>query len=452
MTNFNYTCNEDAFITDAMIIIEKNKSGTVFVLNSDQVVIGSATDGDIRRYIISGGSYNDRVVCCMNRDFVFLYQWESRERLLKFVDRNVLMVPILSKEGALLDIFRNDVPTAQAEKKVLVRSIAPARISLSGGGSDLTYYFYEHKGAVLNFSIAMYSRATLRIRSNQVISINSADLGLHQHFNSLDDLLAEEGELKLFAAIAKAVNPKFGFELHISSDFEVGTGLGGSAAVTAAILGCFNELRTDKWSSYELAEIAYQVERHFLGISGGWQDQYAAVFGGCNFMEFEQNDNIIQPLRIAETTLRELENSLILCNTGSTRASHDLHIDQRQSILAQNNKKHIKSSIAIAYMIRNLLLRGNVKAVGKKMHESWLEKRKFSDSISSKEIDDLYSGALKNGASGGKLLGAGGGGYFLFFVEPLSRNNLIKYLDTKGLCFHAVQFDRHGTVSWVVRD
>lgn len=177
----------------------------------------------------------------------------------------------------------------------------------------MTHYFSsEEGGAVINTTISLYSHATLRIREDEQVTVHSLDLGETLQADDLPSALVADGRFRLIQALLRAINPDFGFELFLHSDFPMNSGLGGSAAVSAAVLGCFNQFRRDQWDPYELAEIAFQAERHYLGIAGGWQDQYATVFGGFNFMEFRMDQNIVHPLRIHPDTLLELEECLIL--------------------------------------------------------------------------------------------------------------------------------------------
>jgi D-glycero-alpha-D-manno-heptose-7-phosphate kinase len=260
-------------------------------------------------------------------------------------------------------------------------------------------------------------------------------------------------DFKLIIALLAVVKPVFGFNLFINSDFPVSSGLGGSAVVLSAILGCFNQLRVDQWGRHELAELAFQAERIYLGVAGGWQDQYATVFGGFNFIEFRMKENVVNPLRIEQNVILELEESLVLCDTGVSHNSGEIHNDQRHQILnSDKGVDQINAVVELSYKIRNQLLRGKLIDFGKSLHESWIIKKKFSNLITNSDIDAIYEGALANGAIGGKLLGAGGGGFFLFFVTPFKRLTLIDYLQRKKLKVMPFRFESDGLTSWSVRE
>jgi D-glycero-alpha-D-manno-heptose-7-phosphate kinase len=228
--------------------------------------------------------------------------------------------------------------------------------------------------------------------------------------------------------------------------------LGGSAVVSAAILGCFNQFRRDQWDLHELAEIAYQAERHYLDVAGGWQDQYATVFGGFNFMEFRMDQNIVHPLRIHPDTLLELEECLILCDTGTTHDSGDIHQDQRQQMATAHVRDMVEINVRLSYEMRNDLLRGRLLQFGQSLDKAWQFKRQFSDKISSSHLDQIYADAKAHGAIGGKLLGAGGGGFFLFYASPFRKHELMTHLEAAGLKIRPFRFEPQGLQAWTVRE
>ena len=383
---------------------------------------------------------------------MFFVKLELQEKLLLKCDAHVAVIPIINNDGKLEDVASRKHYPITKEDKIYAQSRAPVRISFGGGGSDLTHYFSKEHGAVINTAISIYSHATLKKRDDNKIFIESADLKKTLTADSLDDALKQEGQFGLILSVIRLINPAFGFELFIYSDFPMKSGLGGSATIAAAILGCFNQFRIDPWDQYEMAELAFQAERLDLGIAGGWQDQYASVFGGFNFLEFKKDQNIVHPLRIPRDTLLQLEESLILCNTETIHESGDIHSDQKNSM--QNNKiaKLVKSNVDLCYKIRNQLLKGQLNDFGLSLNEAWQTKRKLSSKISSPKLDQIYDNAISNGAVGGKLLGAGGGGYFLFYVEIEKRTSLTEHLLSAGLTPTSFRFESEGLLGWRVRE
>ncbi|HEY5802027.1 MAG TPA: sugar kinase, partial [Burkholderiaceae bacterium] len=277
----------------ALAQIDANGNGIIFATDGAGRVTGLATDGDIRRRLLAGATLDDPIASCLNQDFVWADKATPRELLLKQLDHRIRVIPLLDAERRLTGIVSRDHFPVQTERRTYARARAPARISFGGGGSDLTHYFSGEGGAVINTTVSVYSHATLRISGDEQVRIHSRDLNASLHAPDLRTALAQPGPFGLIQALLKVVQPDFGFELFLHSDFPLKSGLGGSAVVSAAVLGCFNEFRRDRWDLHELAELAFQAERLYLGVAGGWQDQYASVFGGFNFMEFRMEQNIV---------------------------------------------------------------------------------------------------------------------------------------------------------------
>jgi len=453
MNSNNYTININFSIKDALKKIDSNKLGIIFIVNDQNKVIGCASDGDIRTNLINGVALTDKIDLCVNNNFVHCFEDTDRENIIKLFDSDVNAIPQLNKKNELITVLTpKDFPLTD-EQNIIARSKSPVRISFGGGGSDLTHYFTQNSGgAVVNSTISLYTHATLIKNDNKKIVIHSEDLGITLEEDDLKSALEKKGDLGLIMSIIELINPKFGFELHIRSDFPVGSGLGGSAVVMSAIIGCFNEFRIDKWNNYEMAEMAYQAERLSFNISGGWQDQYATVFGGVNFMEFRKNRNLIHPLKIDNDILLELKENLILCDTCSTHVSSDIHKDQKKQLIDQKSiNKLVSTNVDLTYEIRDSLLRGDLSGIGKYLDKAWTHKRKYSSKISNERLDNIYNTALKYGALGGKLLGAGGGGFFIFYCDPTKSRTLKRKLELLNTKIVNFEFEQNGLVSWKVR-
>ena len=447
-----YVIDENASIKSALSKIDKNNHGLIFAQSNTGKIVGLATDGDIRRALLRGVTLEDSVSNCMNREFVWETTDTPREQLIKRLDGHVHFIPILDRLGSLSSIITKDYLPLEDEKAVYIRSRAPVRISFGGGGSDLTHYFENSSGAVINTAVSIYSHGAMRVRDDGKIIINSLDLGETLTANSLEEALIKKGPFGLIQSLMHVVQPKYGFELSLNSDFPLGSGLGGSATLSAVVLGCFNMLRKDKWNQHELAEIAFQAERLHLGIAGGWQDQYAAVFGGFNFIEFHPEENIVSPIRLQSDIALELEESLVLCDTGIAHHSGNIHVDQKQTMDSVSVQKLVKKNVELTFSIRKHLLKGDLVRFGECLDKAWRLKRNFSSMISNDYIDAIYEGALENGALGGKLLGAGGGGFFIFYVPPFKKNALITHLKTKNLTIQPFYFDPDGLKTWTSRE
>ena len=448
----NFTIEETSSLREALEQIDANKSGFILGTDACGVVLGIATDGDIRRQMLMGATLDNPVRICLNRQFKWAEENTPRELLLKRLDQVIHTIPILNKAKHLVGIVdRNNFPVL-IEEAVYARARAPVRVSFGGGGSDLTHFFSSNGGAVINTTISLYSHATLRIRRDQEIHIISRDLGETLEVDDLAEALLPQGRFGLIQALLKTIQPEFGFDLDLHSDFPMNSGLGGSAVMSAAVLGCFNQFRRDQWDLHELAELAFQAERLSLNVSGGWQDQYATVFGGFNFMEFRMEQNLVHPLRVPVNTMLELEESLVICDTGIAHDSGSIHDDQRDQRNSCNIQDLVKANVQLTYQLRDHLLRGRLLAFGQLLGKAWQLKRKFSKQISNAHLDDIYSYALAHGAIGGKLMGAGGGGFFLFYVTPFCKHELLGALEARGLSVSPFRFDLEGLRAWTVRE
>jgi D-glycero-alpha-D-manno-heptose-7-phosphate kinase len=448
----NFFIEKSKSIKTALEKIDLNGQGIICILNKSNKVLGIATDGDIRRKIINGISIDEPIEQCLNNNFTYVYNDEPRESLLKLLDNGIRAIPILDKDHNLLDVAsRNNLPIDK-NKINFARAKAPVRISFGGGGSDLTHFFSKYNGAVINATISIYSHAVLRKRNDGSIRIKSWDLNEEINEKNLTIALKKKSKLGLIQSLINLIKPEYGFDLEIYSDFPSNSGLGGSSAISAAVLGCFNEFREDPWDTYELSELAFQAERLNFNISGGWQDQYACTFGGFNFIEFTKETNIIHPLRVQKKTKLELEENIILCNTGISHNSGDIHENQKENMRNEDIENLVKENVNHVYKIKNQLLKNKLNDFGESLDISWQSKRQFSSKISSKKIDEIYNGAKKNGAIGGKLLGAGGGGFFIFYTNSQKRHELIKYLKEKKLDVFRFSFDEYGLQTWKSRE
>ena len=439
---------DDKKIIHAIEKIEKNRKQILFVVDSQQKVLGVITNGDLRRYLLGGGNMDASVTMCMNKKFHSVTESSKPEKILKLLDIGFHVIPRLDKAGRIIEVITPELDLATPENKILTRARAPVRISFGGGGSDLTYYFQSRPGAVLNTTVALFSHATLIPRSDGKMNIHSEDLDAHFSYESLEDLTeAQDGGL--LRASVSVVKPRFGFDLHVRSDFPLGSGLGGSSAVTTAVVSAFNEMRLDRWTAYKVAELAFQAERLCFGVAGGWQDQYASAFGGFNFIEFHSDRNLVQPIRLDKEILDELEQCLVLCNTHVQHDSGRLHEQQRESFSSdKRNARLVDEMVSLSHEMHENLMRGELVQFGRNLGVGWNNKQKLSESISNHELDGIYAAAISEGALGGKLMGAGGGGFFLFFVLPQHRMAVTKALRSRGCDISSLKFETEGVVSW----
>ena len=450
----DFLISDSSNLKDALEKITKNKHGIIFINDSLNRVIGCATDGDIRTFLLKSTTdnfLNKSIVECMNKDFVFvLSQDYSHESILKSFDSRIKLVPILDNDHQLTDIATKETISLSQKKNEIYRSKSPVRISFSGGGTDISEFFTKHNSTILNATINLFSYATLKIRDDSIVKLNSIDLSIDETFDSIHELRSSDSKLDLIRSVIDVLNPPFGFELTTRSDVPVGSGLGGSAVMLSAIIGAFDLAFGRKFDRYEIAQMAYQSERINQNIAGGWQDQYATVFGGFNYLELNKKENIVYPLRISSETINELEECLLLAYTGIKHNSNDIHTDQKESINDSDKELLAKEMLTITELMKQKLLKNKLFEFGSLLHQSWELKKQFSPNVSLPVIDKIYSDALAGGASGGKLLGAGRGGYLLFFVHPDKRDNVTQILAKYSLKIERFQFENNGLKSWKV--
>ena len=448
MTKDIYLINYQSSIKDALKSIEANNLGIIFI-QEDNKVIGTLTDGDIRRALLKNYTIESNVSDLINRKFVYLFKKDAtRENILKILDNRIKVVPILNEKREFITVVSQNNIDWNINEKVISKARSPLRISFAGGGTDITSYFYDEAGVVLNATINKFTHAILEKNTDKSIRIMSYDLNTELEANDLSKL-EYDGKLDLIISLIKLIKPDYGFSLYTYSDVPPGSGLGGSAVLLSAIIGSFNNFRENKYTDYEIAELAFHAERIVMDLSGGWQDQYATVFGGFNYIEFKGSENIVNSLRINESIKVELEDSLLLCYTGITHNSGAIHDIQKENMMNKKEKDYADVSKNIAYEMKSRLLKGDLDDFGELLDKAWATKKQFSKNITSDYLDEIYEFAIKNGAIGGKLLGAGGGGYFLFYVPTFKKQSLSKALTNKGLAIESFTFDDNGLRSWV---
>ncbi|MCL4326278.1 MAG: GHMP kinase [Candidatus Thermoplasmatota archaeon] len=333
---------------------------------------------------------------------------------------------------------------------IIIRCKSPLRISFAGGGTDVSPYPEERGGVTLNATINRYAYATLDKTDSTGYVIRSLDYDTTTKLTDEDDFIYN-GELDLIKAVLNVMTEhKDGIKLFLHSDAPPGSGLGSSSTMAVALIGVFKEFYNLPYTSYEIAELAYKIERNELNIAGGRQDQYATTFGGFNFIEFQKDGAIVNPLKIKKEVINELEYRLILCYTGKTRRSGNILNDQIEGYTKKNEKvvKALDETKKLAYEFKKAILTGNVDLFGELLSRGWELKKKFTTNITDQYIDRLYDVAVNNGAMGGKLLGAGGGGHMLFFCDPEKKRDLIKMLEKEGGRIIPFSFEENGMQTW----
>lgn len=338
---------------------------------------------------------------------------------------------------------------------MLIRAKSPLRIGFAGGGTDVPPFPEREGGCVLSATINKYSFGMLQPTEDQQISIRSVDFGLSLNYQIRDELIYD-GKLDLVKAAIKKFQGKdgAGFELFLHSDAPPGSGLGSSSSLMVTLVGLLKEFRSLPLTDYEVAHMAYVIERQELGIDGGLQDQYAATFGGFNLIEFQANQVIVNPLRLSQDIINELEHNLLLCFTGSTHVSSHIIEDQvaRYERGDSSNIEGLRRQKELAIEMKNLLLRRKLRDFGEILHEAWLFKKKMSPRISNPRIDEIYETARSAGALGGKINGAGGGGFMFFYCPFQKKHEVAEALKKMGCGITDFAFDFHGLQTWRISE
>jgi len=341
---------------------------------------------------------------------------------------------------------------------MIYRSRAPLRIGLAGGGTDVSPYSDEFGGAILNATISHYAHAVIEPLKSGGIVLNAMDRKESERFEGLQQLPVN-GMLDLHKGAINRIQKDFGiseqnFCLTTYVDAPAGSGLGTSSTLMVAIIGAFAEMLKLPLGEYDIAHYAYEIERKDLQFAGGRQDQYAATFGGVNFMEFYADDKVIvNPLRIRSKYLYELENNLVLYFTSTSRESASIIKEQQKNVL-QKNEKSIEAMHQLkeqARMMKEALLRGELDEIGKILDFGFQQKRNMAHNISNNLIEEIYNAAKKAGATGGKISGAGGGGFMTFYCPLNTRYKVMDTLNSFGGQVKPYQFTKSGLTTWTAQ-
>jgi D-glycero-alpha-D-manno-heptose-7-phosphate kinase len=319
----------------------------------------------------------------------------------------------------------------------------------------LSPFSEEYGGVILNCTIDRYAFAFLSPREDGAVSFVADDLGKKEFFADPDDvgqsrLLLHRG---VYDRIMRDYNggERIPMTVTTSVDTPMGSGLGTSSALVVALIEAFRLLLDLPLGVYDIAHLAWEIERVDLGLSGGKQDQYAAAFGGINFVEFLSNDRVVvNPLQVPSAFLRELESSMVIAFSGQSRKSADI-IDQQTVGMTTHKAKTLDALLELksdAIDMKAALLRGRIDTMASILQRSWISKKATANSVSTPRIEELYSIAMKNGALAGKVSGAGGGGFLMFFVLPEDRHRLVNVLHSAGVQANPVNFTHHGCQSW----
>ncbi|MHA1284519.1 MAG: GHMP family kinase ATP-binding protein [Promethearchaeota archaeon] len=335
---------------------------------------------------------------------------------------------------------------------MIVRSKAPFRVSFGGGGTDMAPYCIEHGGCVISTTIDRHIYISLEPRDDDLIKVYNA--------NNNNSITFKKGDrdydtgFEIFKGVINVLNVSDGFNITVYSELPPGSGMGGSSSLCVALIGGFNLYYNMKMSVHEIAQKAYDIERIELRQKGGYQDQFAAAYGGFNFIEFSEDVKVI-PLKVSKEIINELQYCLILCYVGGSHFSSDIQeevlkgyvIEKKSYLDAMEDLKNVAHSMRKIIESNDI---SNLNKFGELLHKGWLAKKSLSSKISNKDIENFYLTSRKYGVIGGKLLGAGGGGHLLLFSKPEKKFNVIKELEKIGGKIVNFHFNPKGLEVWKI--
>ena len=340
---------------------------------------------------------------------------------------------------------------------MIYRSKAPLRIGLAGGGTDVSPYSDIHGGAILNATLSLYANASIELLPEKKIVLHAMDRDEEEVYD-WQSSLPINGKLDLLKGVYNRIQKDYGFtergfRLSTFVDAPAGSGLGTSSTLVVAIIGAFTEMLKLPLGEYDMAHYAYEIERSDLELAGGKQDQYAATFGGVNFMEFYSGDKVIvNPLRIRQEYLFELENNLLLYYTSTSRESAEIIRKQSRNVVDKKDRSidamhQLKEQ---AQQMKEALLKGKLAEIGEILDFGFQQKKQMAEGISNPLMEDIYSTAMAAGATGGKISGAGGGGFMIFYCPANTKYKVIRQLERFGGRHRNYQFVKHGLKTWTI--
>lgn len=345
-----------------------------------------------------------------------------------------------------------------SDLRTTIRARAPLRLGLAGGGTDLSPYCDEFGGAVLNTTIDRFAYAFIKPRDDGKVVFRAKDLNWEEVLEAAPEL--PEARLLLHRGVYERMvrdhngGQPIAATITTTVDAPLGSGLGSSSALVVALVDAFRALFAAPLGQYDVAHLAFEIERLDLELAGGRQDQYAAAFGGTNFIEFLAKDRVIvNPLRVSDSARNEFESSLAICFSGRSRDASEIIERQTAGIMDHSHRAlaALDQLKADAIEMKNALLAGDVRAMARILKDSWRAKKMTAAGISTDRIDQLCEVAFANGALAGKVSGAGGGGFVMFIVDPEDRLELLEALNGAGGVAGPVKFTERGCETWQVR-
>lgn len=435
----------DVTIREFLEKIQQTKAKVLYVVDVSHCLIGSVTEGDYRRFILRNNKLPLSINDIINLEPRYFAKKDFKNGKLHIHDMNRGEIPILDENQKICGFYPNNYKfRTNTNNPDKVLSIAPTRISFAGGGSDVDYWFEKNLGCVVNLAIAKYARVSISRNYSDKVHINSLNTGekIELHISELNKY--KKNKLNLVISCLKRCNIQEGLNIEIFCDFETGTGLGGSSSLVAALLKGIAKLFNYSLTNMELINLAYDVERVDAKINGGWQDQIVTVNGGLCVSNFSPMGFRTYKIDLNQRYHDYLNSSLFISRIGEERKSSEIHEHQKNMASNKTYSDKMKKIVNLANECVDLIGQEKIDLLGKILHEGWLLKKDLGKFISNQLVNNRYDLLIENGAMGGRLLGAGGAGFILIYVDPNKQHDFIKKCKADNIPIERIQIDLEG--------
>lgn len=423
------TISPEADISEFLERIELTKNKFFVVCDENKNYFGVVTEGDLRRYLLTKHHLPKKVSDFYNKDGYFEFLEEQSEKDTKLFDTTKGFVPLLDSKNKFVDLkeIKNSVSQVDINS---VSCIAPVRISFAGGGSDLEHWWSQHRGRVVNLAIDKYARVRVTKNYTNTVNINSINLRQKISCNVVSLSKYVDHDLSLIVRCLIGIGIDEGYDIEIFCDFNPGSGLGGSSSLVVCLLKAFSVLFRLNLTDRRLIQLSHQLERKHCKVEGGWQDFIPAVCGGLSVINFDHSGFKNYKLHISKTENEYINNCLFITPIGVSRSSSKIHEQQKAASSNKDYRINMKKIVEIADACVDLIGSHEIHKLGTILDRGWQFKKSLGSFISNELIDEHYNKMLGLGATGGRLLGAGGAGFLLLHV-PLEKQAL--FLENTGL-------------------
>lgn len=446
-----FTLHENQTLLEALDKIQQNKLGIVFVVNTDGVLKGALSDGDIRRALLSNKKTQNTAGSVANDKPVFVVEGRSnyRQLVLDCLSNGHKVLPIVDENHRIVDVI-TDYKAFISSSFERIHARAPLRCSLAGGGTDLRTFYDDHLGQTISLTIAKYANCIIERQTEQTLTVVCPNLDQSHVIDDTHDFKqSSNGYSNLVTTALKVLDLGPGYKVTVWNEVDVGSGLAGSTALVTSLIAAVDKLHGRYRHAKQIAELAFGIERINAQITGGWQDQFASSFGGANLISYSRDGHQVLPLKLSDDAICELESCLRLINTHQTHQSGLIQQEFNKNIDADQTRAVLDQLRDQTTLVVQALTQGTIGKIGPLLNEAWNLKRSLPQNVSNHQIDELYESIIASGGTGAKLLGAGSGGYFLVYVEFNRMADFEKKIAQLGHQIERFRYCQTGVQAWV---